>query len=91
MNQVLATEGAVNGTAVAHGAGEYEASFVAVQLGIHILGVYLNGVQIPNSPILFQASCLQSFLPYVPLGLLFVCLLSNILFMTPAYLQFPYM
>ena len=64
---------------------------MAVQLGIHILGVYLNGVQIPNSPILFQASCLQSFLPYVPLGLLFVCLLSNILFMTPAYLQFPYM
>jgi hypothetical protein len=62
---VLAGDSSLNGTAVSfvidsiHG---FFTQFNVTQIGIHVLAVYLNSVQIPNTPFLFavtKRSCLQ--------------------------------
>jgi hypothetical protein len=62
---IIAGDVFVNGSSVRKSnssVNRYDARFNLTELGIHILGVYLDGVQIPNSPFLFavtKRSCLE--------------------------------
>jgi hypothetical protein len=53
---VLAGGSLANGTAAPLGNGTYEAHFPLQSLGAHVLAVFLDGAQIPNSPFLLDVA-----------------------------------